>query len=58
MSKSKGYLDEIQAHCDEDMFKEMLRMMAQAVSVQFSEGMLLPASQRRAVARPHAASAQ
>ncbi len=31
MSKSKGYLDEIQAHCDEDMFKEMLRVMAQVV---------------------------
>jgi len=31
MSKSSGYLDEIQAHSDEDMFKEMLRVMAQAV---------------------------
>jgi len=31
MSKNKGYLDEIQAHSDEDMFKEMLRVMAQVV---------------------------
>jgi len=31
MSKSNGYLEEIQAHSDEDMFKEMLRVMAQEV---------------------------
>jgi len=31
MSKGNGYLDEIQAHSDEDMFKEMLRVMAQVV---------------------------
>ena len=31
MGKSNGYLDEIQAHSDEDMFKEMLRVMAQAL---------------------------
>lgn len=31
MSKSKGYLDEIQGNVDGDVFKEMLRVMAQVV---------------------------
>ena len=51
MGKSNGYLDEIQGHCDEDMFKEMLRVMAQVVMEEELERHLGAARHERTARR-------
>lgn len=51
MSKSKGYLDEIQGNVDGDVFKEMLRVMAQVVMEEELERHLGAARHERTARR-------